>query len=115
MIKTVSLDSGTCEFYKITNTSAKGDAPKKGLVLYKSFYFGYSDYGVSIDRDTKAQSVGHRISELINIELDREIDETYVCKIEGREYQVYRTQHMKDDAGNLYTQVSLERQRDDYQ
>ena len=114
MIKTLSFDSGIATFYRLENIAAKGDAPKKGLVEYGSFFFGYADYGVSIDRDTKAQSVGHRISELINIELNRDIDERFVCKIDGRTFQVYRAQHMKDDAGNLFTQVSLERRSDDY-
>lgn len=106
-----TFDDGIVRIYRKENTADPGDKPKVGLSHYADYYFGYNPNGVSLTRATMAQSVNHTISQIIQIDADREIDENCVAEIDGVKFTIVYTQTMLDEEGLWYTLLSLERYR----
>ncbi len=112
----MTFDDGIARICREVMSSAPGDMPKNGLKEIGSFYYGYSEYGVSVSRYTAAQSVGHTVTAVINIDLCRELCERDVVFLDdGTKCRIYQVQHRKDDAGLWFTVLSLERYNSDDQ
>lgn len=112
----MTFDDGIAKIYRESLSSSPGDMPKNELTTIGEFYFGYNEYGVSIARFTSAQSVGHTVSAVINIDVCRDLRELDIVIIDdGTKYRIYQVQHRKDDDGLWYTALSLERYNSDDQ
>lgn len=110
----MTFDDGIARIYRETRVSKPGDMPKNELQELGEYYYGYSEYGVSMSRYTSAQSVGHTVSAVINIDVCRGLRELDVVVLdEDTKYRVYQVQHRKDPDGLWYTVVSLERYNSD--
>lgn len=110
----MTFDDGVVEVKRRVQSQALGDMPADDYELVGSYYFGLAEQGVSLTRYVQAQNVGHTISMLINIDLDQRIQEGDVAVFEdGTKMGVYLAQHKKDPSGLWYTQLNLERKKDD--
>ncbi len=103
-----TFDDGVIQIYEAVDMAENGDMPKKEHILFGEYYFGYPEYGVSMNQRFTAESYDHHLDAVVDIDLDRSIRSGMLCRMEGIYYRIMHVQHRKDEEGLWFTRLSLE-------
>lgn len=110
----MTFDDGIVKIYEITQQTAAGTMPIKGLTYKESFYFGYDVLG--INRYYTALQANQQIEAVINIPGWNEINPAvHIAVLEnGNQYRVRMAQPTTDEDGIRITKLTLERMHEKY-
>lgn len=103
-----TFDDGVVRIYKIESKADPGDMPNEELTEVGQYYFGYPDYGLSMNQVFQAQQHGHNLDTVIDIDLDRRLETGMIAKIDESQYRLFHVQHRIDEEGLWFTRLSLE-------
>lgn len=112
----MTFDDGMLSVWNSTNTANAGDMPTQSLSLKGSYYFAYQTVG--FNRYYTAMGFGQQIDTMVAIDLDRSIHSDDIVVIDGdysTPYRISQAQHIKDDDGLWFTQLSLTRLNDEFE
>lgn len=103
-----TFDDGIAKIYELIDIAEDGDMPKKERRLLGEYYFGYPEYGVSMNQRFTAESYDHHLDAVIDMDIDRSVRAGMLCEMDGTTYRIMHVQHRKDEEGLWFTRLSLE-------
>lgn len=107
------LDDGILLLYTMENVAGDGMKPRYELKRKSRHFFGYETIGVQ--RHYAALAARSKISNLVKIWEDRDVEPTDICILEdGKQYKVTLVQHMRDEDGLRISKLTLERLEEEY-